>query len=245
MPNLILGTDTTVNTKLITKNVEPEADNIYDIGTSSKKYNNIYMSGDLNINDKFSLTANGEIKFGSSSDEGTDGAVLISRGIGNQVEWRTRVICTAYLPNSITVTRATETDMMPMTVEIELGSGSYGYNATTGEYTVPLNGIYSVHYSVGFLDDDNSSTGAGAMNHARCSIWIDSGSGYAQKYTYTAKNSGLYDDNRLHSSVTAVIDLSQGDKLLCRVGYFASDSDSQMVGGNSPAYCFQHIHLIG
>ena len=194
---------------------------------------------------KLRIGVNGELGLGATNDQGTDGAVLISKGSGNQVEWRPRVICTAYLPNSVTVTRAAETDMKPMAVEIELGSGSYGYNATTGEYTVPVDGIYSVHYSVGFLDADGASTGAGAMNHARCAIWIDSGSGYAQKYTYTVKNSGLYDDSRLHSSVTAVIDLSQGDKLLCRVGYFAPDSDSVMVGGNGPAFCFQSIHLIG
>ena len=83
------------------------------------------------------------------------------------------------------------------------------------------------------------------MNHARIQIHIDTGSGYVQKYNYTTKNSGLYDDSRIHSSVSAIINLSQGDKLQCRVGYFAPDSDSVVVGGNSPAYCFQSIHLIG
>ena len=44
MPNMILGTDTTVDTKLITAIIEPTTDSTYDIGTSSKKYNNIYAN---------------------------------------------------------------------------------------------------------------------------------------------------------------------------------------------------------
>ena len=135
--------------------------------------------------------------------------------------------------------------MKPLAIEIDLGSGTNtGYNATTGEYTVPVDGIYSVRYSSGWLDADSASTGA-AMNHSRIGIYIDSGSGFVQKYNYTTKNSGLYDDSRIHSSVSAIIELSQGDKLLCKAGYFSHDSDSVMVGGNSPAYCFQSIHLIG
>ena len=97
---------------------------------------------------KLKLSEFGEILAGGSSqDSGTDGAVLISKGVGNPVEWRPKVIATAYLTSNVgypTLQRGNMTDVKPLTIDIELGSGSYGYNNTTGIYTIPYDGIYRV-----------------------------------------------------------------------------------------------------
>ena len=99
---------------------------------------------------KLKLSEFGEILAGGSSqDSGTDGAVLISKGVGNPVEWRPRVVASAYLTSNVgypILVRAAMTDMTPLSIEIDLGSGSYGYNNVTGIYTIPYDGIYRVGY---------------------------------------------------------------------------------------------------
>ena len=71
---------------------------------------------------------------GSSQYIGTDGAVLISKGVGNPVEWRPRVIASAYLTNDINATSSDNTDMKPLTLEVDLGSGTGGSENTALGY---------------------------------------------------------------------------------------------------------------
>jgi hypothetical protein len=194
---------------------------------------------------KLKLTEYGEILAGGSSqDSGTDGSVLISKGTGNPVEWRPRVIATAYLTNNIYVPRAAMTDMKPLTVDMDLGtSGSYGYTTSTGIYAIPRDGIYRVVYQVGFLDNDGY--GPHGMNACSVELLKNTGGGFTREYNSTSKSSNEYEDNRLMANLSAVMDFSQGDELLCRASYFSGNSNTVMVGGNSPRYCFQSIELIG
>jgi hypothetical protein len=199
-------------------------------------------------NSNFALSEYGEILAGGSSqDSGTDGSVLISKGTGNPVEWRPRVIATAYLTSNVgypTLVRAAMTDMKPLTVEMDLGtSGSYGYTTSTGIYTIPYDGVYRVVYQVGFLDNDGY--GPHGMNACSLELLKNTGGGFTREYNSTSKSSNEYEDNRLMANLIVVLDISQGEQLLCRASYFSGNSNTVMVGGNSPRYCFQSIELIG
>lgn len=196
---------------------------------------------------KLKLTEFGEILAGGSSqDSGTDGAVLISKGVGNPVEWRPRVVASAYLTSNVgypTLVRAAMTDMKPLSIEIDLGSGSYGYNNVTGIYTIPYDGVYRVVYQVGFLDNDGY--GPNGMNACSLELLKNTGGGFTREYNSTSKSSNEFEDNRLMANLSAVMDFSQGDQLLCRASYFSTTNNTVMIGGNSPRYCFQSIELIG
>ena len=120
------------------------------------------------------------MKLGFPADSGTDGAVLISKGSGNQVKWRPKVIATAYLTNHIPVTKGVMTDMKPLTVDMDLGtSESYGYTTSTGIYKIPYDGVYRVVYQVGFHDHDGY--GPHGMNACSLELLKNTGGGFTRE----------------------------------------------------------------
>ena len=159
-----------------------------------------------------SLNISGTLGVGTASNVGTAGALLTSNGSGAAVSWKEPVYYSAHLTSDIIYNNIYAVPQNVTGLTVDTISHSSSFDAATGIFTAPRDGLYYVDYGV--LVTDHISPQDVFILVSRIDFRANS-SGTFTQHTGNIIITAASQPSHVQSNVSSIIQLDTGSQIRC------------------------------